>query len=126
MEKNIVTVDDSKTITVSIKMLLEQNNYNVFQAGDGESGLKLLDELANKGAKISLIVSDINMPKMNGLDFLKQVKSDERFKFTPVIMLTSEGQVSKMTEAKKLGATGYLIKPFHGDQLIEIVKKFAR
>jgi two-component system chemotaxis response regulator CheY len=126
MEKNLVIIDDSNTIAVSIRFIFEKTNYTVHHATDGIQGEKLINSLINSGEKISIIISDINMPNRDGLEFLKTIKSNEKTKFIPVLMLTSESQVTRMTEAKKAGATGYLVKPFHPEQLLDIVNKFAK
>ncbi len=126
MAKNLVIVDDSATIAVSVKFIFEQNGFKVHHAADGNLGEELIKKLIDSGEKISIIISDINMPNKDGMEFLADIKKNEKLKFIPVLMLTSESQVSRMNEAKKLGATGYLVKPFHPEQLLELVKKFAK
>lgn len=126
MNKNLLIVDDSATIALSVKYIFEQNDYCVFHASDGAAGKDLLDKLIESDKKLSLIILDINMPKKNGLELLKEIKSEDKSRFIPVLMLTSESQIDKMSEAKKLGATGYLVKPFHPEQLLSMANNFAR
>jgi len=104
----IFVVDDSLTMRRIIINNLKKANYtNTVEATDGEDALKQL----NDGLKVDLILLDWNMPKMNGLDFLKTVKADENFKSTPVIMVTTESEKPQVMLALKEGAAGYLVKP---------------
>ncbi len=126
MSKNLVLVDDSSTIAVSVRFVFEQNDFVVHHATDGNLGIELINKIINSGETVSIVICDINMPNKDGMEFLQDIKSDPKLKFIPVLMLTSESQVTRMNQAKKLGATGYLVKPFHPEQLLDLVKKFAR
>lgn len=127
MKKNILIVDDSPTLRASVNFVLTSGGYNVYQADNGESGLKKLEDIREKGERINLIVSDINMPKMNGLEFLQAVKDKKSlFKFIPVIILTTEREDTLKQKGKQYGAAGWMTKPFKPDLLLAVIKKFIR
>lgn len=119
MAKSILIVDDSTSLRVVVKIALARAGYDVIEAGDGKQALSALDT----AGKVNLIVSDVNMPNMDGLTFLAQVKQHPRHKFTPVIMLTTEGQESKIAQARASGAKAWLTKPFNPPQLLDAVSK---
>lgn len=118
MGKLILVVDDSAAIRQSITFVLQQGGYDVVEAVDGKDGLEKLN--ANNA---QLIITDVNMPNMDGITFTKEVRKTEKFKFIPVIILTTESQNSKMEEGKAAGATGWIVKPFSADKLLGVVKK---
>ena len=127
MKKNILIVDDSPTLRASVNFVLSGGGYNVFQADNGVTGLQKLEEIRKKGERVHLIVSDINMPKMNGLEFLRAVKDkDSFFKFIPVIILTTEREETLKKQGRKYGAAGWMTKPFKPDLLLSVIKKFLR
>jgi two-component system, chemotaxis family, chemotaxis protein CheY len=127
MKKNILIVDDSPTLRASVNFVLTSGGYNVFQADNGESGLQMLDQLRKKGERVSLIVSDVNMPKMNGLEFLKAIKDkNSPHKFIPVIILTTEREDTLKQQGREYGAAGWMTKPFKPDLLLSVIKKFIR
>ncbi len=127
MKKNILIVDDSPTLRASVNFVLSSGGYNVFQADNGETGLKKLEEMTKKGDRINLIISDINMPKMNGLEFLRAVKDmKSSFKFIPVIILTTEREETLKRQGREYGAAGWMTKPFKPDLLLSVIKKFIR
>ena len=116
--KKILAVDDSATIRKSITFILGQEGMDITEAVDG------VDALAKaKAEKYSLVITDINMPNMDGIELIRQLRQTEGYKFTPIIALTTENQDSKMQEGKKAGATGWIVKPFTSDKLIAVVKK---
>jgi two-component system, chemotaxis family, chemotaxis protein CheY len=119
MAKTIMVVDDSALMRTSLKANLELGGYKVESAGDGVQALAQL----KLGVKPDLIISDINMPNMGGLDFIKQLRTLAGFRFTPVLVLTTESQQQKKDEAKKHGATGWLVKPVPGPELIRVIKQ---
>lgn len=119
MSKNILIVDDSSSLRTLVRMSLERAGFSVLEAVDGMQGLGKLDE----AAKIHLIVSDVNMPNMDGITFLGRVKQHPRHKFTPVLMLTTESQPEKMQQAKLAGAKAWITKPFNPPQLLDAVVK---
>ena len=121
MSKTILIVDDSSSLRTIVKLALSRAGYAVIEAGDGKEALSLLE----KTAKVNLIVSDVNMPNMDGITFLTQLKLNPRHKFTPVIMLTTESQDAKMQQAKAAGARAWLVKPFNPTQLLDAVSKLV-
>jgi two-component system chemotaxis response regulator CheY len=122
----ILIVDDSATIRASLKHTLVQAGYEVHQANDGQDGLVQLKALTGGGSKVSMVISDVNMPNMDGITFIKQMKTDAQYKFTPVLVLTTESQDSKKAEGKAAGAAGWLVKPFDPETLVGVVRKFVR
>jgi two-component system chemotaxis response regulator CheY len=119
MAKNILIVDDSESIREVVGLALRSEGYNVIVGEDGQHGLELL--LENKN--VNLIISDLNMPRLDGISFLKEVRKLETFKYLPILILTTESQESKKIEAKNSGATGWIIKPFVKEKLLADVKK---
>lgn len=117
-DKKILAVDDSVSIRTSISFVLKQEGYDITEAVDGVDGLAKA-----KADKYNLIITDINMPNMDGIEMIKQLRQTEGYKFTPIIALTTESQESKMQEGKAAGATGWIVKPFTSEKLIAIVKK---
>lgn len=118
MSKTILSVDDSKSIRDMIGFTLEPHGYSVIGASDGVEGLAQL--AANK---VSLVVCDLNMPNMNGIEMVRNARADSRFNGIPIVMLTTEGQKEKMIEAKEAGATGWLVKPFDEQKLVSVISK---
>lgn len=117
-DKKVLAVDDSATIRTSISFVLKQEGYDVVEAVDGVDGLAKA-----KADKFNLVITDINMPNMDGIEMIKQLRATEGYKFTPIIALTTENQDSKMQEGKAAGATGWIVKPFTSEKLLAIVKK---
>ncbi len=119
--KRVLVVDDSPTIRKMVGFSLKKmfNVETVFEAGDG---LEALDVLGKEGA-VDFVVCDINMPNMNGLEFLKKVKSLDEFKGIPIIMLTTEGREEDRQRALKMGADGYVVKPFKPEKLKKEIEK---
>lgn len=118
MSKTILVVDDSASIRQVAKMTLTGNGYDVIVAEDGVDALKKLD-----GKKINLIISDLNMPNMDGLSLLKKVKQLPMYKFTPFVMLTTESGQKFMAEGKDSGAKAWMVKPFNPELLVSTVQK---
>lgn len=117
MTLDILIVDDSAAIRKILQRVLRQTEIpigNVYEAGDGLEALQTL-----KSQKVNLILSDINMPNMDGLQLLGHIKGDECLQALPVVMITTEGSQSRVMEAVQLGATGYVRKPFTADQIKE-------
>ena len=114
--KSVLVIDDSPTLRKMVLFALKKMYpiENKFEAGDGLEALDILS-----GNKIDFIICDINMPNMNGLEFLYRVKNHEEFKNIPVIMLTTEGRDEDKERARRLGADGYVVKPFKPDKLKE-------
>jgi two-component system chemotaxis response regulator CheY len=118
MGASILIVDDSVSIRQSIRFVLEQSGYTVFEASDGLEGLKRLGE-----QKVNLVITDVNMPNMDGLTMVKKIRESDGLKFVPILVLTTESQGSVVEEGKKAGATGWIVKPFNNEKLIETIKK---
>jgi len=119
MGKVVLIVDDSATMILSVKSTLEMNGFDVETAHDGVQALKQLTD----GLKPDLIITDVNMPNMDGLELTRQVRQLPGFRFTPILTLTTESQAVKRDQAKQLGATGWLVKPVSGPDLIKVIKQ---
>jgi two-component system chemotaxis response regulator CheY len=117
MAKTVFLIDDSATMLMSLKQTLEMSGFKVDTAKDGLEGLNKI----KAGLKPDLIITDINMPNMNGLEFIKNARTILRF--TPILALTTESQTTKRDEAKKNGATGWLVKPISGPDLLKVIKQ---
>lgn len=122
MAKTILIADDSESIRAVVGFALREAGYDVIVANDGQHALDLLIQ----NDQVSLIVSDLNMPVKDGISFLKDVRSLDKFKYLPFIILTTESQETKKMEAKQSGATGWIIKPFVKEKLIAVIKKVIR
>ncbi|MDY7575526.1 response regulator [Actimicrobium sp. CCI2.3] len=121
MAKTILIVDDSVSLRKVVAIALTGAGYEVIEAGDG---LDALDKLAKlNGKKVHLIISDVNMPRMGGLEFVRQVKANASYKFTPVIMLTTEGQDNMKEQGRSAGAKAWILKPFNPPQMLNAVAK---
>ena len=104
-----------------VKIALNRAGYDVLEAGDGKEALAQLD----KAGKVNLIVSDVNMPNMDGITFVTEVKKHPRHRFTPVVMLTTEGQDAKKEQGRAAGAKAWITKPFNPPQLLDAVSKLV-
>lgn len=118
MSKTILIVDDSASIRQVVGIALRGAGYDVVEACDGSDALSKLD-----GKKIHLVISDVNMPVMDGITFLKELKKLPNYKFTPVIMLTTESQEEKKKQGQEAGAKAWVVKPFKPDQMLTAVSK---
>jgi two-component system chemotaxis response regulator CheY len=117
MAKTIFVIDDSATMLMSVKQTLEMSGLKVDTAKDG---LEAFNKI-KAGLKPDLIITDINMPNMNGIEFIKNARAILRF--TPILALTTESQATKREEAKKIGATGWLVKPISGPDLLKVIRQ---
>lgn len=113
-----MVVDDSASIRQVVGIALKGAGYKVIEARDGRDALSKLT-----GDKIHLVISDVNMPNMDGITFVKELKQNPRYKFTPVIMLTTEAGRDKMAEGKAAGAKAWVVKPFQPPQMLDAVAK---
>jgi len=118
MSKNILIIDDSASVRQVSRIALKGAGYNVIEAIDGQDALGKLD-----GQKIHLIISDVNMPNMDGITFVKEAKKLAAYKFTPIVMLTTESQDSKKQEGREAGAKAWIVKPFQPAQMLAVVAK---
>lgn len=121
MAKKILAVDDSPTIRQLVKMTLSRAGYEVTEAEDGAKGLQKASAEA-----FDMVLSDINMPQMTGIEMLRSLRKLDQYKFTPIVLVTTESQPEKKAEGKAAGATGWIVKPFEPDQLLAVVTKVLR
>jgi two-component system chemotaxis response regulator CheY len=119
--KTVMTVDDSSSIRMMVSLVLKGAGYAVIEAVDGADALSKL-----KGQTVDLVLTDVNMPKMDGLEFTRQLRAIAAYKFVPVVLLTTESNSGKKQEGKAAGATAWIVKPFVPDQLLAVVKKVIR
>ncbi len=124
MGKVIMVIDDSPTIRVSVEIALKSTGVEVKQAENGQDALDKIKEITDAGGEIALCISDINMPVMNGIDFIKEFRKVD--KFTPVVVLTTEAEKETIQKGKEAGASGWIIKPFQAEDLVNVVKRFVK
>lgn len=120
--KTIMLVDDSATILLSISNILTKAGYAVEKAPNAQEALNKF----KAGLKLDLLITDLNMPGMNGIDFIKEVRKLPSYKFMPILFLTTESQQAKRMEAKAAGASGWLVKPATADELLNTIKLVLR
>jgi len=119
MGKKILIVDDAASMRGLVAMTLKKSGYEVVEASDGKDALTKLSSVG----KVDLIITDLNMPNMDGIELIKTLKTDMKYRFIPVIMLTTESQEAKKEEGRKAGAKAWIVKPFKPDVLVSVVKK---
>jgi len=113
-----MTVDDSASVRQMVSFTLENAGYGVIAAEDGKDALAKIN-----GAGVKMVITDLNMPNMDGIELIKALRAEAAYKFIPIVFLTTESQDSKKQEGKAAGATGWIVKPFKPDQLLGVVKK---
>ena len=118
MNKTILTVDDSSSIRQVVSFTLKEAGYNVIEAADGQDALRKIN-----GMQLHMVVTDLNMPNLDGIGLIRKLRADPVNRFIPIIMLTTESQNEKKLEGKAAGATGWIVKPFKPEQLLAVVKK---
>ncbi|MDX5298988.1 MAG: response regulator [Gammaproteobacteria bacterium] len=118
MAKSILIVDDSASLRQVVAIALKQEGYDVIEASDGQDALGKLT-----GQKIHLIISDVNMPRMDGITMVKEIKKNPTYKFTPIIMLTTESGDDKKMAGKEAGVKAWVVKPFQPPVLLNAVQK---
>ena len=121
MGRRIMAVDDSATVRQMIGFTLRDAGYEVIEACDGQDALAKMEE-----HKIHLLITDLNMPKLDGIGLVKEVRRDQANRFMPIIMLTSESADEKKREAKGVGASGWIVKPFKPEQLLGVVRMLLK
>lgn len=121
MSKNILIVDDSESIRELLAFTLESSGYQIQKGEDGLDALRLLD-----GRLLDLIITDLIMPNMDGIQLILEIRKNEAYANIPILMLTTESQAAKKDEAKAAGATGWIVKPFSQEKLLQVVKKVIR
>lgn len=121
MTRTIMSVDDSPSIRQMVSFTLQRAGYSVLEACDGRDALtKLRDGAAD------MIIADLNMPNMDGLELIRQLRSEPRYRYVPIIMLTTESEPEKKAAGRAAGATGWIVKPFTPEQLVSVVGKVLR
>jgi len=120
MSKTIMVVDDSASLRQVVGIALKGAGYDVLEGSDGKDAISKMS-----GKKINLIISDVNMPNMDGITFVKEVKKMAEHRFTPIIMLTTESQEEKKREGQMAGAKAWVVKPFKPDQILQAVAKLC-
>lgn len=118
MGKKILIADDSASMRQMVTFTLKGAGYDVVESVDGKDALAKLND-----ADIGMIITDLNMPNMDGIELIRSVRAMAAFKFIPIILLTTESQDEKKKEGKEAGATGWIVKPFKPEQLVGVVKK---
>jgi len=119
MAKTVLVVDDSPTIRQMVAFTLTNAGYQVVEAGNGKEAVGKV----NGGAKPDLVVTDLNMPEMDGITLIKEIRKMPALKFTPILMLTTEASDDKKKAGQAAGATGWIVKPFNPEQMMAVIKK---
>ncbi len=120
MTKTILTVDDSRTMRDMLHLALTEAGFRVVQAVDGVDGLEALD-----AAQADIIITDINMPRLDGFGFIEGVRKNDKHRATPILVLTTESDAAKKQRARDAGATGWIVKPFNPEKLIDAIRRVA-
>ncbi len=118
MDKKILIVDDSSSMREMVKLTLLEAGYGVVEAENGEDALSQLAQ-----HRFNMVLTDLNMPVMNGMELIRSIRQEEGHKFLPIVMLTTESEISKKEEGRSAGANGWLVKPFVPEKLLMVVKK---
>jgi two-component system, chemotaxis family, chemotaxis protein CheY len=118
MAKRIMTVDDSATVRQMLSYTLEDAGYDILEAVDGVDALHKL----TTGERVDMLITDLNMPNMDGIELIRSVRKNAANRFIPIIMLTTEAQESKRQEGKTAGASGWIVKPFKPQQVLAVVR----
>ena len=118
MSKCIMTVDDSASVRQMVGFTLRNAGYEVLEAVDGVDALAKI-----QGRQVNMVLTDLNMPNKNGIELIRDLRASATYKFTPIILLTTESQDVKKQEGKAAGATGWIVKPFKPEKLLAVVKK---
>ena len=119
--KTIMAVDDSASLRQMVSVVLRGGGYEVIEAVDGMDGLSKI-----KGREVHMVLSDINMPNLDGIELTRRLRAMPEYKFVPIVLLTTESHPEKKLEGKAAGATAWIVKPFNPDQLLAVVKKVMR
>jgi two-component system chemotaxis response regulator CheY len=120
VSKIILTVDDSRTMRDMLRLALVEAGFEVIQAEDGVHGLEMLE-----GQAPDVIVTDINMPRMDGYGFIEGVRADPRHRAIPILVLSTESSTEKKMRARDAGATGWIVKPFSPEKLVDAIRRVA-
>jgi two-component system, chemotaxis family, chemotaxis protein CheY len=118
MGKRILSVDDSASIRQMVCFTLEKEGYEVLEAEDGRDALSRLN-----GEPVSLVITDLHMPVMDGIELIRALRSSPAHKFVPIVMLTTESNQDRKNQGREAGATGWIVKPFKPEQLVAVIKR---
>ncbi|MBP2300149.1 two-component system chemotaxis response regulator CheY [Azospirillum picis] len=118
MKKKVMTVDDSRTMRDMVSFTLRGAGYEVIEAADGQQAMSAIAT-----AKVDLVITDLNMPVMDGLTLIRKLRAIPAHRTLPILMLTTEADESKKAEGRSAGATGWIVKPFNPDKLVSVVQK---
>lgn len=121
MSKTALVVDDSTSMRQMVTFTLQSAGFETIE---GANGVEALEKSESK--QVDIVITDLNMPEMDGITLIKQLRAKPAFQYTPILLLTTESQDAKKQEGKAAGATGWMVKPFNPDQLMAIVKKVVR
>jgi len=118
MAKAVLIVDDSTSMRQMVSFTMKEAGFDVIEGGNGQEALSRVE-----GKSVNLVITDLNMPVMDGMTLIRTLRAKPEFKFTPILMLTTESQQEKKLEGKAAGATGWIVKPFNPEQLLQVVQK---
>lgn len=121
MSKTALVVDDSTSIRQMVTFTLQSAGFSTIEGANGKEALSVSEK-----QPVDLVITDLNMPEMDGITLIKELRKSPSFKFTPILLLTTESQESKKQEGKAAGATGWMVKPFNPEQLLTVIKKVVR
>ena len=121
MGKLILTADDSASMRQMVSFTLKGAGYDVLEAVDGKDGLEKA-----KAKEVDMVITDLNMPHMDGIQMIREIRALPKYKFIPIILLTTESQDEKKMQGKAAGATGWIVKPFKPEQLLAVIKKVLK
>lgn len=120
MAKSILIVDDAAVVRHVVSLTLRKSGYDVVEAINGKDALAKIG-----GSKVEMVITDLNMPEMDGIELIRHLRNTIKYKFIPVVMLTTVSQEERKQEGKEAGASGWIFKPFHSNQLLDTVRKFV-
>jgi two-component system chemotaxis response regulator CheY len=121
MPKAVLVVDDSTSMRQMVAFTMKEAGFEVIEGSNGQEALSRV-----QGKPVNLVITDLNMPVMDGMTLIRTLRAQPEFKFTPILMLTTESQQEKKLEGKAAGATGWIVKPFNPEQLLQVVSKVVR
>jgi len=121
MPKAVLVVDDSVSMRQMVSFTMKEAGFDVIEGSNGQEAIARV-----QGKSVHLVITDLNMPVMDGMTMIRQLRAKPEFKFTPILMLTTESQQEKKLEGKAAGATGWIVKPFNPEQLLQVVGKVVR
>ena len=118
MASTVLVVDDSASMRQMVTFTLQSSGYETVEGVNGVDAIQV-----GTGKQVDLVITDLNMPEMDGITLIKELRATKQFQYTPILLLTTESQAEKKQEGKAAGATGWIVKPFNPDQLLAVVKK---